>query len=184
MVNTDILKNNKEVRELCKKILRENQKALEILDGYTDNVTKVMDYAWKYISENIDEMEVLRSSNKAFMFYTPAMANYFIARGSSIVIDDTHVKLRCSADIDGGVKISISMEKLNNTDWDGIQLEIAKRFAPNKKLGGRFFSLNDYCVKLLEESEREVEFEQIKFKIEKRMQQFVTKLRAFEEKLL
>lgn len=184
MVNLEMLKDNKEVRELCKKILREDRKALEILDKYTDNVEKVMEYAWQYINENISGIQVLRSSSKRFTFYTPLMSEFFSKRGASIKIDDTHLKFYCNAEIDGGVSISFCLEKLKGSKWDDIQLELVNRFGSGKKLSSRFFSLNDFSVALLDESEREVDFNQIEYKIEKRMKQYVLKLRELEEKLV
>lgn len=79
IVNTEILKANKKIRDLCKSILRENREALEILKFFTDQSKQVIAICKSYLTEKFgNEITFLGNTTSGTLdFYTSRAKLYF-----------------------------------------------------------------------------------------------------------
>lgn len=186
LVETNILKGNKELRALCKQIVREHSDALRILEAYTDSAEEIIDYCKKKLCERYDGIRVLEFEKKkvSFRFYTEVEKDFFSKCGEDIGADGKTIK--CAHSIfscDGGINVECSLYKERSDNWSPAQKHIMKIVAPTKREGDLFFRF--YKQELLDEESRYTVFdEQAKAEIDAQLQVFVDKIRKLDEKLL
>ena len=183
MVDTEILKGNKELRALCKQILREHGEAIRILKEYIDNAKGVIKFCKEWLTANYEGIVIYKSSELSFSFYTKAMKEYMDRHGESILREDGYHKLGCNlACPDGPIETGISLSKRAVDEWSEAQLKLQKELMPQKKVGTQYFSFNK--ITLLSAEEREKQFGEIRVKLEKELINFVEKtLREFDKAL-
>ena len=110
MVETNILKEKKELIRICKEIRANYKKELEILWQYTGE--KQIEYCKKWLKENIDGIIELREGNAWINFDTIKIKELFENNGEDIKIDENRYKFRYGfGSKDGPVVAKISMEK-------------------------------------------------------------------------
>ena len=186
MVDMNIIKNNKELNALCKKIKREHSQALEILNSYSDNIEKVIEYCIKYLSDNIVGFQLINSTNQNFSFYTDATKEYFERHGESLFRADN--TLRCSGGIrcdDGPVKAGWGTGKLRNEVWSPAQLKLMREFAPSKKHTAMYFTFpGNFCPTLMTYEDRGFSFEEALEKIlDLQLKLYVKTINEFNERI-
>lgn len=183
MVDTEILKGNKELRALCRQILREHGEAIEILNSYTDNAKEVIKFCEDWLTANYEGLCVYRRFDLSFSFYTKAMKEYMERHGDSILREDGYHKLGCHLICPNGpIETCISLSKRSEDEWSEAQLKLQKDLMPQKKVGTQYFSFNK--ITLLSANEREMPFAEIRVKLEKELVYFVEKTLSEFDKAL
>lgn len=183
MVDDNILKNNKTIENLCKKIRREHKEAIEILLNYTDNIEEVANYCKKWFKDNIPNITI-RSGKTTFEFYTQPMKAFLEKNNSNMVISSSGLwKCRCVFGYGENVPICISLQKDTSEEWDWAQSKIINSFEPDKKVGNKYFTLNEFSVELLSVEGRRGDFENIVEELDDNLKEFAIKLKLFEDKL-
>ena len=171
LVETNILKENKELRKLCKEIKRRHAAALELLNSYTDNAVEVIAYCKKRVEAEINGTVILKSSNQAVYFYTGAMKDYFDQFGEDIRNEEMAKccgEFICSKDY---ISVVVSLKKSREEEWSAAQLAMMEKIAPNKKRGDMFFSLASAAI--LTPDLRDLPFKAVKPTADKNLSAFI-----------
>lgn len=184
MVNTNLLKENKELQKLCRQICREHKDALELLFNYSDNAEKVTEYSIGWLKQNAGGCTVVRESKSFLDFYTENLQSFFEKHGEDIRLNDKRVKCRYCLSQDGRIKVGICMDKERDGVWSNAQLLIKNAFEPDKQLGNMYFSLDGYSIDLLSDDERILNFESVKQKLDEKLTYYLLKLKEFEAEIL
>lgn len=181
MVDTNILQGNKELKSLCKQICREHKEAVELLLSYTDNIEEVQKYCAEWFKINIPNI-TFKGGKTTFEFYTDSMKKVFEINGQNIALNDSNLwKCRCVFGYGENVPIVISLQKNVNEEWDIVQSKIINYFAPQKKPGNKYFTINEYSTEILSIEERNMDFESVKSIVDKQLSEFANKLQEFEK---
>lgn len=182
MVETNILKENKEIKLLCKKIIRENKQALDLLMSYTDNIDEATEFCIEWIEKNLKNAVIVKHKT-SFEFYTNLMDEYFIKHGCKLRVGD-YMRLRCCCLRGKGLTMTMSLQKPFEEEWDEAQRKIIEICGLDKKAGSKFCTLSKYSVELLSEEERETDFNNITSRLETRLQELKQKITDFEALLI
>lgn len=185
LVETNILNENKELRDLCKKIRREHEEALQILNSYTDSAEEIIAYCKTWLKNNYDDICFVMSDRKkmSFGFYTKTLEAFFVKQGERFIDEDGLIKCAygisgCDRSIDG----AYSLYKNREANWSPAQEQIMQMVAPNKKRGNLFFSFLQQSF--LSEEARYGEFgENAKAEINAQLQILMKKLQDFDDRL-
>lgn len=180
LVDTQILKGNKELRALCKEIRRDHSEAIEILMNYTDNVKEIIEHCRHWLEQHCGAV-VYRSSERNFDFYLPKVKEYFERHGENLFTDGICKCRNSISSVDGPIVHVCSLEKARDAEWSDVQQSIMQIMSPDKKRGSRFFSFMK--VLLASETDREQTFESIKGDLDIRLQELATALTKFENDL-
>ena len=183
MIKTDILAENPDLIEECKKIMdnKRLREAFDLLTAYSRTATadKVIAYARKYIGAVDDGSKGQR------WFYTQTMKEFFMRQGEQI----TNRLCRCVCQPIGasagvvGVDICISLEKSDGA-WTNAQKKILNAVQPNREWENKTFSgPKNSRVILVTGNEQGKLFEDIKSDLEKRLEKFRYVLNDFEDLL-
>lgn len=181
MIKTDILAENPDLIEECKKIMdnKRLREAFDLLTSYSQTATadKVIAYARKYIGAVDDGSKGQR------WFYTQAMKEFFMRQGEQI----TNRLCRCVCQPIGasagvvGVDICISLEKTNGA-WTNAQKKILNATQPNREWENKTFSgPKNSRVVLVTGNEQGKLFEDIKSDLGTRLDKFRSVLNDFED---
>ncbi|MDE6586299.1 MAG: PD-(D/E)XK nuclease family protein [Clostridia bacterium] len=184
LVETDILKENKELRDLCKLIRREHKEALEILMNYTDNADDIMSYCAEWARKSFDGATVLKEIKRNFEFCTTAIKSYFKRHGEDILNGNGSAKLCVSFGYNETVGAGISLQKSKDECWSAAQEIIIRTYAPEKITADRYVSLNGFTAVIASANDRELDFENIKPSIEEKLTRFGERIKVIEKALL
>lgn len=181
MINTSILNTNPVVREKCKELLSNPkiQEALEIIAAYQRIPTpvQIVDYV-------CEKLGGLREGNSQYWFYTKPMKDYYVNRNENYQI----YKLRCVCqpiDSSEESKITIfvdtSNEKNKPKKYTNAQEALLKKCGVSTAGSNpRLISKFDLVLK----SERGLEFDELKIKLDSRIDEFRKELDEFTSKYL
>ncbi len=182
LVENNILKENKEIRNLCKRIVREHKDALDILLSYTDNAEVAIGYCKDWLENNFDGITVYKGSRLGFRFYTKAMKEYLDKSGESLYSENNVFRVGgnlCQSD--GPVTCGFGLDKGRNEVWSDAMKKIMRAAAPDKKQGNMYFTVS--LFELLSEQDRSQSFEEIKPKLKIKLTELEMKLKEFDELL-
>lgn len=185
MVDTDILKNNKELKILCDDIRKKHKDAIELLLYYTDIAERVNRHCERWLRDNIPGISDVRVLPTRTDFCTENIKKYFSANGETWELDETRHKFTYRLSCKDGPLVGLAFMEKNsdkNADWDPVQRFINERLGQSKKPG------NIYCTvfkteKLLDGGFRDRGFEEIKEQLEKGLFKFKQKIAEFENNL-
>lgn len=186
MVDTNILKNNKQLKKLCDEIRKNHKEAIELLLYYTDIVERVNRHCAQWLKNNIQGITDVNILPTRTDFCTENMKKYFASRGEDWKLDDTRHKFTYRVSCKDGPLIGLAFMEKNpdkTANWAPAQLYINEHYGQSKRVG------NIYCTvfktnKLLDEGFRESGFEEIKDMLENELYKFKQKIDDFEKKLL
>ena len=184
LVETDILKGNKELRDLCKQIRREHKEALEILMNYTDNAEDVMAYCAEWARQNFNDTIIFKESKRNFEFCTASIVNYFNSQGEDILNGNGSAKMCVSFGYNETVGAGIALQKNKDEEWSAAQKKIIERYAPDKITADRYISLNGFTAVIESANDRELDFESVKPTVAEKLTQFAEKIKIIENALL
>lgn len=180
MVDTNILKGNKELRSLCRQIRREHKEAFDLLLAYTDNVDEVFKYCTEWAKNNISGLHIVVDNKRSFEFYTDGMEMFFFKNNEKINIDDKRIKCRCGFGYSETVACGISLIKDGVSEWSNAQLKIKNLLERDKIIDGANLSLKQFSVLLMPAKDRELDFDVIKPELDERLADFAGKLQGFD----
>ena len=178
MVDTNILRNNMKIRALCKDILKKHADAIELLNHYTDNINEVYAFIYDWVKENISDVRYIYFKGKQLCFYTNKLYDFFSKYDRQIEI--TKSWFSCGVYInskDGSIKLGIGLGK-QTENWGVPETIIKEKILPDKPFGNKYCTL--YQVELLSESDRQMSFDDIKSKLEERLQSAKIKITEIE----
>lgn len=182
VVEKNILMESKELRNLCKQIVREHKDALDLLLMFTDNAEQVIAYCKKWLQDNVEGLIVLNEDGRAklsFDYCTAAVLDYFKRHGESEFAGDGSVKCRRSlGQWNGAVNGKWQLTKTPDEAWSPALQKIMQAVAPDKKRGNRYFRFDEFEV--LSEEDRQAPFEDILPKLEQNLRVLAEKIKKFD----
>ncbi|MDE5563202.1 MAG: PD-(D/E)XK nuclease family protein [Clostridiales bacterium] len=186
MVDTNILKNNKELKNLCDEIRKNHKEAIELLLFYTDIVERVNRHCAQWLKDNIQGISNVNILPTRTDFCTENIKKFFASKGEDWKLDDARHKFTYRISCKDGPLIGSAFMEKNpdkNSNWDSAQIYINEHYGQSKRMG------NIYCTvfkasKLLDEGFRENGFEEIKDSLEEGLRKFKQQIDDFEKKLL
>ncbi len=182
LVETNILKGNKDIRKLCKEILREHRDAVEILKAYTDNAEEVMKYVKSRVQSDFSGAVTVQDNGFSKRFYSKSMLEFFTRHGEDI---SNGGQVKCSISFggkDGPIVGIFGLDKRRDEKWSPAQQIIMNVTTPDKKRSEMYFTVVN--EKLISEEERELPFDEIKPKLDERLAALFDKIREIENKLI
>ena len=183
IVETNILGENKEIRNLCRQIMRKHAYAVELLKKYTDNAEEVIAHCKSHLKKNYEDIIIFKESKLSFDFYTKTVKEYFEHFGEEF--NNNNKLIKCKHGLggyDGPIGGAYSLYKNPDDEWSFAQKKIMSVMAPDKKQGNKYFSFNN--VTLLGEDEREKPFnDELKSELNDKLDRLVLKLKEFDLKL-
>ena len=183
MIDTNVLKNNDNLRLLCKQIKEKHADAIELLLNYTDNTEQVVNFAYKWIMDNIPTISKTYVKNKVFCGYTKPIEEFYVKNGCKMDITDSWFKfqfqLYCNPDGYTGMLMGIGKE--TDKEWTYPDMEIRKILMPNKKMTNKYCTLYSFC--LLTADEFQGTMDEIEPVLSVRLSEFAKKLKDLEESL-
>ena len=183
MIDTNILKNNDNLRILCKQIKEKHAEAIELLLNYTDNTEQVVNFAYKWIMDNIPNIAKIYVKNKGFCGYTKPIENFYLKNNCQMDITDSWFKFQfqfyCNPDGYTGILMGIGKE--SDKEWTCPDMEIRKILMPNKKLTNKYCTLYSFGLLTVEEFQGTID--EIKPKLSTRLSEFEKKWKDLEDRL-
>lgn len=183
-VDTNILKNNAELRKLCKEIRRKHADAIAILTSYSDNIEDVMERITnEWLPSQRLNVQNVQKQGRNISFTTQAMSNHYAGYGESIIITDmSRPRLRINISCKDGLVVStLSMEKNQDSNWTKADEAVRDLIAPGKRMGNKYCTL--YSFELLSEEDRELDIQEILPKLDKRLDMLAQKIIEFDKLL-
>lgn len=187
MVDTNILKNNKELKKLCDEIRKNHKEAIELLLYYTDNVERINRHCACWLKDNIQGISDVNILPTRTDFCTENIKKFFASHGADWKLDDVRNKFTYRISCKDGPLIGGAFMEKNsdkNATWDSAQICINEHFGKSKKMGNIYCSIAKPRIYLLEEGFRENGFEEIKNMLEEGLLKFKQQIDDFEKKLL
>lgn len=189
MVNTEILKNNKDIASLCRKIRKDHKEAINILLNYTDNAEEVIKYCVERLKSAFTVKEIHQTALSASIC-TKKIAELFAKHGEGITLENGSFKCRYEIGCkDGPILLSISMETANG-NWSAPQLFIKDCAKYNGYMGNKYCTLFNKIVLLPEEgrmqpfvASKSDEYKELKIELDKKINEFLNKIIPIEEQL-
>lgn len=183
MVDTNVLKGNQELKQLCRQIRREHRDALELLLAYTDNAEEAVAFCRQLLLANSAGFKPHKEGKASLQFYTPSAELYFSANGEPFMTETKRLKLRYFiTSAKGAVEAGIALEKEREKPWSAAQAKILSAAAPGKAAGELYCTL--FSTELLSEEDREKDFESVRNALELRLNGFIGSIEEFELKYL
>lgn len=175
MVDTNILKGNKELRTLCKRIRREHADAIELLLAYTDNAEVVIEYATSWLKSNLKNITI--TSNAAFHtdFYTENARKFFGELKNKRI--GYQLLYRITA-VNGAICALAFMEKASDETWSAKQLAVANICLKQNPSSDKYCTL--FTIPLIDEEDRGEELDVVKERIDDGLRQFQEKVSELE----
>lgn len=178
MVDTNILRNNMKVRALCRDILKKHADAIELLNHYTDNIDDVYEFINGWIKENISGVHYIYFKGRQLCFYTNKIFEFFAKYGRQVEITKTWFSFGTYiTSKDGPIKLGIGLGK-QTEEWGEPETIIKTKALPDKPFGNKYCTL--YQIELLSESDRQMSLDEIKAKLEEKLQAAKIKLEEIE----
>ena len=178
MVDTNILKKNRDLRALCKRIRREHADAVALLLAYTDNSEAVLEYAAQALDAMLGPISIVTRGSARVDFYTKGAAGLFgdLTRGRA----GYPMLYRISA-TNGAIVALAFLEKAQDETWSEPQRTAAALCLGQPPVSDRYCTL--FTVPLLSEEERSEELDMNKDKIDAGLRTFAEKVTALEAQL-
>lgn len=197
MVNTVVLKNNPELRALCKEIRSQYKDAIEILLNYSDNARDVIQYCKERLLREFPDITICEEERERvyFNFITPSVISFFERHGEEIKYNETRYKFNIHMAYGEKLTCSCGPEKSNDIEWSPAQkllFEVSAKggfVGTSKKLTTtRFFSYRNFCPTLLDSADREVDFkskdiQQVLKKLDDNLEKCFTRIHELNELL-
>ena len=200
MVNTVVLKNNPELRTLCKEIRSQYKDAIEILLNYSDNARDVIQYCKERFMQEFPDLKIIDEQRERvyFDFVTPSVISFFERHTENPKYNEIRYKFvfhfGFSKD-NGSLGCGCGLEKSTDLVWTDTQKllsEVSQNAgftSKNKKLiTTRFYSYTNFCPTLLDSSDREVDFkskdiQQVLKKLDDNLEKCFTRIHELNELL-
>lgn len=179
LVDTEILKGNKELRALCKGIIRKYGDALRLLNEYTDNALDVIDYCKQWLTDNCNGVHIFRDGKMSFDIFTDSTKKYFEAHDGGLFLNSGECKCRATVRADNAVVASLCIAKSRDIAWSEAQKAVMDTFMPDKKRGELYFGFA--AVTLITEQDRELSFEEVRPHLDKNLECFADKIRQLDK---
>lgn len=134
MVKTNILLDNKKIRDACKDIYAKHREALEILYNYTDNTKDIMAFCKEYLKKN-DFIDIINKSDSKTQFYFLSRA-MFNTLGGKTLNNASEVKFsyRITKEHDFFEKL-VFFKKDKTSNWEQWQWDFLLKISPSSKFG-------------------------------------------------
>ena len=183
MVDTNILRNNANVRAKCKEIRKKYAKALELLMNYTDNVDEIYSFVFNWINENVPNIAKIYFYEKALCFYTKPFEDFFAKYNRRIVINESWYAFEVQVGSkDGPINLSMGVGKPTEEEWGEPEIKIKNLLTPDKKMPLKYCTL--FRVTLLQSEERQLNFADVQDKLIAGLTTFFTQFKYLEEKII
>ncbi len=183
LVNTNILKENKELRSLCRRILREHEYAVQLLIDYTDCGEEIIAYSTEYLKKHYDDIVVFRESKLSFDFYTKTIEDFFRKNNVLLMNDNSQCYSAWSfGQWDGPSVCCHVLSKNVDEEWNVAQKKIMSAIAPEKRQGRKYFRFKKYTV--LGEGSREQQFKDIRDELDIRLNSLIEIIKDFDKLLM
>ncbi|MBE5732785.1 MAG: hypothetical protein E7353_07130 [Clostridiales bacterium] len=174
MVETNILKEKKELIKLCKHIRKKYQEELEILLQYTGE--EVIEYVKSSFKERVIG-GVLKETESGIMGYSAKIQSFFAKIDNSSKFNFAY-SISC---IKGPMQAKISINKEENEEWTTAQTMIKDIIAPKVKAGNKYCSM--ISMEILSEEEVCMPLEKVRSVIDKKLAEFYAKIEYLENNL-
>ena len=175
MVDTNVLKGNKELRALCKRIRKEHADAITLLLAYTDNAAAVNEYAVAWLKRELSDVTIVSNAALHTDFYTQKARQFFGELKNERV--GYKFLYRITA-VNGAIIALAFMEKAPEETWTAQQLAVANICLKQNPSSDKYCTL--FTVPLLDEEARGEDFELLKERIDDGLRQFQTKICELE----
>ncbi len=175
MVDTNILKGNKELRALCKRIRKEYADAIELLLAYTDNAEAVNQYAAEWLKRTFPDICFATNAPLRTDFYTKRAQEYFPDIKNARIGYKLLYRITAT---NGPVTALAFMEKAADEPWTEKQLHIAQKCLGQAPSSEKYCTL--FTLPILDEDDRAEELDTVKERIDDGLRQFKEKIMELE----
>lgn len=175
MVDTNILKGNKELRALCKRIRREHADAIGLLLAYTDNAEAVIEYATTWLKNKLKKITITSNAALHTDFYTENAQQFFGELKNKRI--GYQLLYRVTA-VNGAISALAFMEKASDETWSAKQLAVANICLNQNPSSDKYCTL--FTVPLIDEEDRGEDLDILKERIDDGLRQFQEKVSELE----
>lgn len=177
MVDANILNTSSELRALCKEIRKKHKDALNILMNYTDIADKVVTYCKERITTELAGIIIKAETEARFDFITDKLNCVF--KNEEIILGANRYKylFRVSGG-KGDIVGNMFLEKDDGAEWSETQKRIADLYKIKTENKGKYCTL--FSVKILDEQDRQRDFEEIESIVDDGLTAFMHKIQMLE----
>lgn len=175
MTENEILNENKKLRSLCKEIKRDYGEALEVLNNYTDNIKEVTAVCDAELKNKTDYVEYGKQ------LCTKTIERLFKKFDCPLVLENSRLAFFYGITYkDGPVSGIIALESADG-NWNAAQRSLAKLYNNSDIKSGKYYRL--YTIELLSEEERGLQFESVKPKLLRRLEELCDKINSLDKRI-
>lgn len=174
MVETNILKEKKELIKLCKQIRRKYQEELDILLQYTGEEN--IEYVKNSFKKNIVGT-VVKETESGISGYSAKIQSFFAQVDKTSNFNFAY-NISC---IKGPMQAKISIYKEENEQWTTAQKKLKDIISPNIRAGNKYCSM--VSIEILTEEEVCLPLEKVRTKLDKKLAEFYDKVNYLENNI-
>ncbi len=178
MVDANILNTSSELRALCNEIRRKHKDALEILMNYTDIVDTVIVYCKNKITSILSGVSAKTETATRFDFSKDQISYLFGAEEIALGANRCKYLFRISG-TKGDIVGNMFLEKEDGAEWSETQKQLAEFYNIKTENKGKYCTL--FSVKILDEEDRQRDFEEIKSIVDDGLTAFIQKIQTLED---